>query len=60
MLRVFIAVPQDDSWRMLVTSGPFVDRVAVLRAIQDELAGLDADPFVVKARGAVEAAIAAA
>ena len=34
VLRVFIAVPQDDSWRMLVTSGPFVDRVAVLRAIK--------------------------
>ena len=60
VLRVFIAVPQDDSWRMLVTSGPFVDRVAVLRAIQGELAGLEADPFVIKARGAVEAALAAA
>ena len=60
VLRVFIAVPQDDSWRMLVTSGPFVDRVSVLRAIQGELAGLEADPFVIKARGAVEAALAAA
>ena len=45
---------------MLVTSGPFVDRVSVLRAIQGELAGLEADPFVIKARGAVEAALAAA
>jgi hypothetical protein len=60
VLRVFIAVPQDDSWRMLVTNGPFVDRVAVLRAIEGELAGLGADPFVVKARSAVEAALAAA
>jgi hypothetical protein len=60
VLRVFIAVPQDDSWRMLVTSGPFVDRDAVLRAIQGELAGLEADPFVIKARDAVAAALAAA
>jgi hypothetical protein len=60
VLRVFIAVPQDDSWRMLVTSGPFVDRVAVLRAIQSQLAGLEADPFVVKARSAIDTALAAA
>jgi Dolichyl-phosphate-mannose-protein mannosyltransferase len=57
VLRVFVAVPEDRSWRMLVTSGPFVDRVAVLRALDRELASLEADPYVTKARHAVAAAL---
>ena len=59
VLNIFVAVPTDGSWRMLVTSGPFVDRVAVLRALDRELAGLEADPFVTKAQSAVRAALAA-
>jgi hypothetical protein len=57
VLNVFVAVPQDGSWRLLVTSGPFVDRVAVLRALDRELAGLEPDPYVLKALHAVSAAL---
>src|SRR5918996_1311952 len=59
VLRVFIAVPQRGSWRLVVTSGPFVDRVAVLLALEQELGSLVAEPHVVKARKAVAAALAA-
>ena len=58
VLNVFVAVPQDGSWRVLVTAGPFVDRIAVLRALQSSLLRSDPDPYVLKARSAVAAALA--
>jgi hypothetical protein len=58
VLRAFIAVPQGGAWLLLVATGPFVDGVDVLRAVERELAGLEADPYVVKTRSAVRAALA--
>jgi hypothetical protein len=58
VLNVFVTVPQGEEWRMLVAGGPFVDRIGVLRAIEGELAALEPDPYVIKARNAVRAALA--
>ena len=57
VLNVFVTVPQGDEWRLLVAGGPFVDRVAVLRALEGELASLEPDPYVLKALHAVSAAL---
>jgi hypothetical protein len=58
VLNVFVTAPQGEEWRMLVAGGPFVDRIGVLRAIEGELAALEPDPYVIKARNAVRAALA--
>jgi hypothetical protein len=52
-------VPQGEEWHLLAASGPFVDRVGVLRALEQELASLEPNSFVVKARQAVSAALEA-
>jgi hypothetical protein len=57
--RVFVAVPKEGSWQLRVAEGPFQDRAAILRALQRELASLEPDPYVLKARTAVAAALAA-
>jgi hypothetical protein len=60
VLNVFVTVPQGEVWRVRVAPGPFVDRVGVLRALEQELAGAAASPYVLKARSAVAAALEAA
>jgi Dolichyl-phosphate-mannose-protein mannosyltransferase len=59
VLNVFVTLPQREEWRVLMANGPFVDRVALLRALEQELAGLEPNPYVMKARQAVSAALKA-
>jgi hypothetical protein len=59
VLNVFVTVPQGEEWRVLVAGGPFVDRVGVLRALEQELASLEPSSYVLKARQAVSAALEA-
>ena len=56
--RAFIAAPQRATWRVLIVDGPFADRAALLRALARSLTTFADDPYVLKARNAVDAALA--
>jgi hypothetical protein len=57
--QAFVAAPRGSSWRVVVVTGPFRDRAAVLRALRSTLMRFEPDPYVLKARSAVAAALAA-